>query len=213
LRVLARGALAGEPPAVIPTGGTSALGAIGYVNAAFELAEQVREGALPEPEWIFVPLGSGGTVAGLVLGLALAGLASRVVAVLVTDIVPPSARSLARLARASARRLGRACGEISAPVGERDFPVVREYLGRGYGCATEDAERARRRFADREGIELETTYTAKCAAAFLALAERPPYRGRPLLFWNTYSSVDPAERLAALPDFRALAPPFHRFFA
>jgi D-cysteine desulfhydrase len=44
---------------------------------------------------IFVPLGSGGTVAGLVLGLKLAGLRSRVVAVLVTNILPPSPDRLA----------------------------------------------------------------------------------------------------------------------
>ena len=63
--------------AATPTGGTSALGTIGYVNAGLELADQVRAGALPEPAAIFVPLGSGGTVAGLLLGLRLAGLRTR----------------------------------------------------------------------------------------------------------------------------------------
>jgi D-cysteine desulfhydrase len=212
LRLLAGGRLRGDPLALIPAGGTSALGAIGYVNAAFELAEQVRAGELPEPDWIFVPLGSGGTVAGLVLGLAMAGLASRVAAVLVTDIVPPSAASLARLARSSARRLGRVCGPIDAPVGARDFTIVREQLGRGYGHATDQGENALRSFSDLEGIELETTYTGKCAAAFLSLAAQPPYRGRNLLFWNTYSSIDPRAHLEKLPDFHELPPAFHCFF-
>jgi D-cysteine desulfhydrase len=213
LRLLAGGRLRGDPPVLIPTGGTSARGALGYVNAAFELADQVRAGELEAPDWIFVPLGSGGTVAGLVLGLAMAGLPSRVAGVLVTDIVPPSAAALARLARSSARRLARACGPAGAPIGARDFTIVRDQLGRGYGHSTDEAEKARRAFSELEGIELETTYTAKCAAAFLSLAATEPYRGRNLLFWNTYSSIDPGARLSALPEFRALPPAFHRFFA
>ena len=87
----------------------SATGAIGYVNAACELADQVRAGAMPEPDAIFVPLGSGGTVAGLALGCRLAGLRSRVVAVLVTDILPPSPARLAGLARGACA----ACGALA----------------------------------------------------------------------------------------------------
>ncbi len=60
LAILARGRLRGEPLELIPTGGTSSLGALGYVNAGLELAEQVRGGLLPEPAAIFVALGSGG---------------------------------------------------------------------------------------------------------------------------------------------------------
>jgi ABC-type lipoprotein release transport system permease subunit len=67
-----RDLLRGEAPSIIPTGGTSPVGAIGYVEAAFELQEQIAAGALPAPEWIFVPMGSGGTAVGLVLGAKLA---------------------------------------------------------------------------------------------------------------------------------------------
>src|SRR4030095_13976732 len=89
-RLCASGILRGRPLAIIPTGGSSARGAIGYVNAACELADQVRAGTLPEPDAIFVPLGSGGTAACPVLGCRLAGLRTRVVSVLVTDLLPPS---------------------------------------------------------------------------------------------------------------------------
>src|SRR5262249_7915552 len=78
LRVCGRELLRGELPYIIPTGGSSPVGTLGYVNAAFELHEQITRGELPEPAWIFVPMGSGGTVAGLVLGAKLAGLRSRV---------------------------------------------------------------------------------------------------------------------------------------
>lgn len=214
LGVLARGALRGEPLAIVPTGGTSALGAIGYVNAACELAEQVRAGEVPEPAAIFVALGSGGTVAGLVLGLRLAGLRSRVVAVLVNDILPPGARRIAGLARGALRRLRRLDPSLPAlAVGPADVTIERAYLGPAYGAVTDAGVAAQRLLAEAEGIELETTYTAKTLAAMLDLAARPPYRDQPLLFWNTYSAVDPAAALSRLPDWRELPPAFHRFFA
>ncbi len=63
------------------------LGCVGYVEAAIELAEQVGAGELPEPSHIVVALGSGGTAAGLLAGLKLAGLRSRLVCVLVNDLI------------------------------------------------------------------------------------------------------------------------------
>ncbi|OFV89412.1 MAG: hypothetical protein A3J75_08430, partial [Acidobacteria bacterium RBG_16_68_9] len=213
VRVWLRGALRGDPPFIIPTGGTSSVGVLGYVNAAFELAEQVRQGELPEPTSVFLPLGSGGTVAGLALGLKLAGVRSRVVGVLVTDILPPSRARLARLARGALRRLRAAEPKIpEVPLAPDDFTVITGHLGQCYGAPTEEGQEAQRLLADLEGIHIETTYTAKCLAALLQLATEPPYRGNRLLFWNTYSSVDPGAGIGALPDFRRLPEPFHRFF-
>ncbi len=213
LRCCTAAALRGRPLAIIPPGGTSPVGAIGYVNAAFELAEQIRAGQLPEPDAIFVPLGSGGTVVGLALGCRLAGLRSRIVAVLVTDILPPSPRRLAGIARAALRRLRRVAPEIPpCPAPTEAVTIVREYLGRGYGAATDAGLDAQRLLAESEGIVLETTYTAKCMAALLDAARQPTYRGQTLLFWNTFSSVDLAEVLGPLPDWRTLPPEFHRFF-
>lgn len=214
LAILARGALAGDLPAIIPTGGSSVLGTLGYVSAALELAEQVAAGELPEPEWIFVPLGSGGTASGLALGLKLAGLRSRVAAVLVTDIVAPTARRLARLSVSCLRRLRRADTEVPhVRVGASDVSVLRGWVGEGYGAPTPEAENARWLIEECEGIRLETTYSAKCLAALLAVARQPQYAGRRLLFWNTYSSVDPTAGVARIPDFRELPAPFQRFFA
>ena len=58
----------------IPLGGSTPLGTLGHVNAALELADQVERGELPLPGRVVVPLGSGGTAAGLALGFAIAGL-------------------------------------------------------------------------------------------------------------------------------------------
>ena len=214
LRLCSAALLRGRPLGVVPTGGTSALGVIGYVNAACELAEQVRAGAMPEPDAIFVPLGSGGTVAGLTLGCRLAGLRSRVVAVLVTDILPPSHRRLLGLARGALRRLRQVAPEIPVPeLPPGDVTIVRDYLGAAYGATTEAGIAAQRLLQESEGIRLETTYTAKCMAALLDLAARPPYRAQTLLFWNTYNSIDVDAAVGELPDWHTLPPAFHRFFA
>jgi D-cysteine desulfhydrase len=213
LRQCALGMLRGSPLAIIPTGGSSGRGAIGYVNAAFELAEQVRAGVAPEPDAIFVALGSGGTVAGLALGCRLAGLRTRVVGVLVTDILPPSPARLVGLARGSLRRLRAIAPEIPAvELQPNDITIVRDYVGPAYGAVTEAGSAAQRQLLDDEGITLEPTYTAKCMAAVLDLAAQSPYREQTLLFWNTYSSVDVEARVGPLPDWRSLPRAFHRFF-
>jgi 1-aminocyclopropane-1-carboxylate deaminase/D-cysteine desulfhydrase-like pyridoxal-dependent ACC family enzyme len=213
LRVCGRELLRGELPYIIPTGGSSPLGTLGYVNAAFELHEQITAGELPEPAWIFVPMGSGGTVAGLVLGAKLAGLRSRVAAVLVTDIMPPSGDRLARLAAKTFGLLRQYVDVRADPPAAAEFHVISGYVGAAYGAPTEAGRRARAMMATLEGIQLETTYTAKCLAAMMEKARSDAqYRSGPLLFWNTYSSVDPAAHLGRLPDYHELPRGFHQFF-
>jgi D-cysteine desulfhydrase len=212
LRLCAREWRHGQLPYIVPPGGTSALSTIGYVNAAFELAEQIAAGELPEPGWIFAPLGTGGTVAGLALGAELAGLRAQIAAVLVTDILAPSRRRLARLQARTMALLGSRGNVDVLPGAEARLHVVRGYVGPGYGAPTEAARQAEALMQSEEGIELETTYTAKCLAALMDLARRPEYSGGPVLFWNTYSSVDPAAHLGPLPQPKELPPPFLRFF-
>ena len=207
---LARYALRGEPAALIPAGGTSLLGALAYLNAGLELVEQVRAGVMPEPAAVFVALGSGGTTAGLLAGLRLGGLSSRVVAVRVNDVLPPSQGRLLRLARACLRRFA---PDAAVRLTAADLTLELRYLGPGYGAATPEAEAALRQLAETEGIQLETTYTAKCLAAFLDSARDPATRGRPLLFWNTFSAIEPAIPGSILPGPDALPVPFRRFFA
>jgi len=189
VRAFAAATLRGERPFWVPTGGSSGLADLGFVSAAFEVAEQVEVGALPEPNEIYVPIGSGGTLAGLVLGAKLARLRARVVGVLVTDILPPGPARLARLARASLAVLRRTDASVpDVAIDASDFEIARAQLGPGYGAATPAAEAATEA-ARRAGLALETTYTAKCLAEVLArLADgraRPP-----VLFWNTYNGAD-----------------------
>jgi D-cysteine desulfhydrase len=209
-RVLARGALRGERPHRVATGGSSAAGNAGFVSAALELALQVRAGACPEPTEIWVAVGTGGTLAGLLAGCALAGLRSRVVGVLVTDILPPGERSLRRAAVATARRLRRF--DPSVPeirLAATDFELVRDQLGPGYGAATPAAREAVAAAAAC-GLDLETTYTGKCLAAIRERARRGALPRGPILFWNSYNAVDAASGAPGPLDPATLPPRFRR---
>jgi D-cysteine desulfhydrase len=203
LRALARARLAGERPLLVPTGGSSALGDVGFVSAAFELAEQVEAGLLPAPAEIYVAVGSGGTLSGLVLGLALAGLRTRVVGVLVTDILPPGPRRVTALARATLARLRRLDPTLPARApGPDAFEITRAQLGAGYGAPSE-AARAAAAVARDAGLALETTYTAKCLAELLERLRDGRARA-PALFWNTFNGVDYRAHAPAGPGLEAL---------
>lgn len=184
----------------LPPGGSSRAGVAGFVAAAAEIAVQVRMGVLPEPDCIFVPLGSGGTAAGLVAGVAAHGLQSTIIAVQVAGMVPAFG------VRALARHASRATGNcLSRALARRLLRVETRFLGAGYGHPSPEGRDATARAADL-GLALDPTYTAKAFAAALDLARRPGRtpgresgfvpRNRPLraLYWHTLSSV-PAEDL------------------
>ena len=82
-RNVARDAVLQEMPIAyfFPTGGSIPRGAVGFVDAAFELKAQIEQGIIPEPNYIYLPLGSGGTTAGLLLGLKLANIRSVICAI------------------------------------------------------------------------------------------------------------------------------------
>jgi D-cysteine desulfhydrase len=172
---------------VLAPGASTPLGARGYVDAVLELARQVRAGALPEPHVIVVPLGSGGTAAGLLAGIVHHELRSRVLAVSV--VKAPFAR---RRVLGLARRTLTAMGSLADPDAlDGRLVVDASRLGRGYGHAPPDFA-ALSALARRElGIALDETYTSKAFAAALALTQSDLPRARPLdiLYWHTLSAA------------------------
>jgi D-cysteine desulfhydrase len=187
-----------SPPANLPyflrPGGSVPLGCVGYVQAAIELSDQVAAGELPEPSHVVVALGSGGTAAGLLVGLRLAGLRSRLVCVLVNDLVRVDERTVARLARRTLgllRRRGASVPEVRIAAG--DVQIQRGWLGRGYGHSTPAADRATELLAECEGVVLEPVYTAKAVAATLELNRRGAFDPGPVLYWHTYSHSRPQD--------------------
>jgi len=182
--LLARGTRGGRPPYLLPAGGSSPVGGLGYVEAALEIAAQVEAGSLPEPAHVVVPVGTGGTASGLALGFQLAGLRSRVVGVVVNDQLRLDAPVFARLARRTAKlleRRGARLGELR--LGPDMLDLTREQIGAGYGHPTEAAARAAA-LAAEEGLPLDPVYTAKAMAGLRALRAEGRL-GDPVLFLHT----------------------------
>lgn len=198
----------GERAFVMVPGGATARGALGYVSAAFELARQVDAGELAPPRVLFVGVGSTCTSAGLLVGLHHAArlgigfrVAPRVVAVRVTPWPVTSPVRIARLAAATARLLAELTGDASLAVPYRvlraGLEVDGRFLGRGYGHATDGGREAIRRFRLVPGLELDTTYSAKAAAAALHAARSR--RAGPFVYWATKSTAPlPAVDLMAV---------------
>lgn len=158
-----------------PLAGTNARTTLAYVNAAFELRAQVDAGLLPEPEAIYVAHGTGGTAAGLLAGTLLAGLRSRVVAVRITTGLIANRRRVLALARAAMDLV-----EPGRAIDESRLVNVHDFAGT-YAEPIPASRAAKRRFAVEEALALDDSYTAKTAAALLAM----PARG-PRLFWHTF---------------------------
>ena len=168
-------------------GGSSPLGTLGFVAAALELQQQIDGGQLPEPDDIVVPLGSGGTAAGLALGCAMAGLRCRVIGVRVVERLI-SNLTLARLLIVRTTNLLRRLGaQVGPPAGELE--VAHQQFGGRYGRPTDAGQQAVRLALDTEGLQLEPTYTGKAMAALIDHC-RGAGRGRRVLFWMTYNGQD-----------------------
>lgn len=161
----------------------------GYVNAAFELRDQVRAGLCPEPAEIVVAVSSASTLAGLTLGVALAGLATKVTGVRVAAerLGPFAACTAGVVEKLEAQALARLHAAGCARELRRAPPATLcgDYFGPGYGEATAAARDAIAAFREETDLELEGTYSGKAAAAFL---DRLASADGPVLFWNTFNS-------------------------
>ena len=176
----------------VPAGGSSPLGVLGQVEAGRELARQVAQGLMPAPRRIVLPLGTGGTTAGVALGASLGGLDTEVVGVRVVPRLVANRAHVLRLANRTARLLCRLTNEpVPPPVPIR---VVHEFYGGAYGRATAAARDAADRCRHLAGISIDLTYAAKALAAALSFIERD---GGTTLFWLSF-------------DGRWLAPTDHR---
>ena len=198
---------------ILPMGGSSWLGAVGYVNAALELSDQVASGAVSAPDRIYVATGTMGTAAGLALGLALGDLPTEVHAVRVSDPWLMNQESLHRLIGKTALMLHRADAKIPADLASRVRIVVRDdYFAGGYAATNEATDAAVRFGTEQLAIKLETTYTGKAMAALLDDLDDVRFADKKFLFWNTYSSAKLPVPIDKPLDETALPDEFMRYF-
>jgi D-cysteine desulfhydrase family pyridoxal phosphate-dependent enzyme len=149
-----------EKPYVIRVGGSTPLGALGYVRAITEMIEQFAALDI-DPVRIYSPTGSQGTLAGLVVGAAIAGRDGWIEGVAVEDDEATLSADAAPIATGAAGLLG-----FDRHFVARDFSIEDRFVGEGYGIATETGLEAIA-LARSEGIILEPTYTAKALAGLI----------------------------------------------
>lgn len=188
-RVMAEVRAAGRRPYLVAIGGTGIVGAVGQVLAGLELADQAGVAGL-QPDTVVVPSATGGTQAGLLVGLRTAGLATAVHGVAVTPPQP---------LRSDIAAIVTGLGEIDGLPAINDAEIVLDgsQLGAGYGRRTEAATEATRLLARTEGILVDPIYTAKALAGLIALARDGTLDGRRVVFWHAGGSPGLFEPLDA----------------
>ncbi len=202
----------GLSPQIIPVGGSSPLGAIGFVSAAFELREQIAEGKMPEPDVIYVACGTAGTAVGLALGLKAADLKTRVIPVRVAEEKYGNAVKFTGLFEKTNSLLR--SGDPSFPafrLSEEDTGIRHDFFGERYALFTKEAMHAVGLAKKTEGIKLEGTYTGKTLAALIDDARKQPFADKVVLFWNTHNSRDFPDAINVI-DYHKLPKSFHRYF-
>lgn len=167
---------AGRHPYLIPRGGATPLGCVGYVLASLELAGQLAAAGIA-PTAVVAATGSCGTQAGLVVGARWLQASYRVLGVTVSR---PRAECLERV-----RALGYACAKLlELDVGTLDeVEVVDGHLGPGYGRPSREGLAATELVARTEGVLLDPVFTAKAMAALVELAGA--LDGGPAVFLHT----------------------------
>src|SRR5690606_16264810 len=202
----------GRNPWGMPIGGTSGLGAVGYVCAGIELASQVADGLVPPPDRLYVAAGTMGTAAGLALGLALAGMGTEVHAVRVSDTSICNEGDLKHLLDKTARMMHRLDRSIPRNLGERaNIRLRHEFFAGGYARTDGETDAAIRLAKDELDLELEGTYTGKAMAAVIRDLPSPDSSKQNFLFWNTYNSAPLQIDESAPVDPAALPSEFLRY--
>lgn len=179
----------GRWPWWIPPGGSSPLGTLGFINGALELQQQIHSGELPSPDVIYVAFSSMGTVAGLAIGLMLAGLSTRIVAIQVVDNRFASPKGLRDLVVGTLRFVGPADGPLPSPEQVLSRIEIRtEFFGEAYARPTPATKQAFERFKASSGARADSAYTGKALAGLYADLDAGKLRDRTVLYWHSFNA-------------------------
>jgi len=184
-----RAAKQGMKPYLVPYGGSSPTGALGYAFAMKELMEQNLQ-----TDWIVFATSSGGTHAGLLLGQRVFGYKGKVLGISIDESENWLKNQVSELASLTSEKLGK---RIEFTPGE--VVANANYCSAGYGVLTEQEREAIHLFATREGLLLDPVYTGRAAAGMIDLIRNGFFKkdetvlflhtgGQPALFAEQYAN-------------------------
>jgi D-cysteine desulfhydrase family pyridoxal phosphate-dependent enzyme len=166
----------GKKPYLVPYGGSSTTGAMGYTFAMEELMKQ----KVPT-DWIVFGTSSGGTHAGLVLGQKVFGFQGKVFGISIDESEEWLKAHVSALASDASERLGERI-DFTA----EDVLATDKYCQAGYGVLTDAEREAVRLFASTEGLLLDPVYTGRAAAGLIDLIRKGFFKkDETILFWHT----------------------------
>ena len=166
----------GSQPYLVPYGGSSPTGALGYAFAVEELMQQKLK-----PDWIIFGTSSGGTHAGLTLGARLFNCEAKILGISIDEPVRALKANVSALASAASEKLGARIQFSGDDVLAND-----DYCQSGYGVFGEQEREAINLFAGKEGLLLDPVYTGRAAAGMIDLIRRGVIqKNETVLFWHT----------------------------
>jgi L-cysteate sulfo-lyase len=171
---------AGGRPYVIGTGGSGAVGVRGQVLAARELLAQADEIGLGIDR-VVLPTATGGTQAGLLVGLPES--------IAVTGIV------VARTADELRPVIARTAGDLGREIDPAAIDLDERFIGHGYGRRSDAADEAADLLARSEAILVDPIYTAKALAGLVAGVRSGAWDGERIVFWHAGGLPGLFERL------------------
>jgi D-cysteine desulfhydrase len=166
---------AGRRPYVLPRGGATALGAVGYARGTLELSEQLLRTNI-RPAQLWLATGSCATQAGLVAGARWLSLPYDVIGVAVSRPVDECRRIVHELACGAADLIG---AHRTDPA---DVTVLDGHHGPGYGVRSADGDAAAALVARTESVFLDPVFAAKAMAALIATAAGDAVVPGPVVF-------------------------------
>lgn len=166
----------GVKPYLVPYGGSSPTGALGYVYA---MEEFIKQGL--RAQWMVFATSSGGTHAGLVLGQRLFGYPGKVLGISIDESESWLKNHVSKLATQASEKLGMPMDFMPEDVLAND-----EYCQAGYGVFGEAEQEAICLFAEYEGLLLDPVYTGRAAAGMIDLIRKGFFKSdETIVFWNT----------------------------
>ena len=156
----------GRHPVLMPLGGATPVGNLGYINAVDELHDQLKELGV-KADYVIAATGTGGTQAGIECGLRLSGMDTKMLGISVSRHTRPKEEEIAELCNATMDFLD--CGERFAT---DQISVNYDYIGAGYGAVTDAALEAVSMAARTEGLILCHTYAGKAFAGMVDLVRK-----------------------------------------
>jgi D-cysteine desulfhydrase/L-cysteate sulfo-lyase len=172
----------GAKPYLIPVGGSNAVGARSYMDAAGEMLDQAKALGI-EFSHIVLPTGSGGTHAGLVAGLAVRDVDLPVIGISVSRNREDAMHRVQTLVDDTLNAFATDCRTPSLVIDDR-------FVGSGYGLPTDAMTSAVQLLARTEGLLLDPVYTGKAMAGLMALIHQGYFTpDHKVLFWHTGGSI------------------------